>query len=121
MGRKALARRQRWTRAPFILGVEPMLLRALWRGLREQFGFDALCNGVRMFMYLFRNRLMSLGWKAFCKECHNGRWQLLATCCGHTIIAIADNRVEAWSAACPLAPRLAFSSCITSFQTGEDQ
>lgn len=55
-----------------------------------------------------RHRLRCLGWKTFDRErqTRDGRWWVYATSCGHTIIAFADSRREAWSAACSMAMKL---------------
>jgi hypothetical protein len=55
-----------------------------------------------------RNRLSCLGWKTFDngRQLANGRWWLFAQSCRHTIVALADSRQEAWSAACAMALKL---------------
>jgi len=44
-----------------------------------------------------------LGWKAIYHGGQNGRWSVCAASCGQTVVAIADTREEAWSAACSTA------------------
>jgi hypothetical protein len=52
-------------------------------------------------------RLELLGWKALDEgRQEDGRYRVLAESCGHYIIAIADTRRAAWSAACSLAMKL---------------
>jgi len=52
----------------------------------------------------FRRKLECLGWKPFVGvQRPDGRWWQAATSCGHTIIALADTRREAWSTACAMA------------------
>jgi hypothetical protein len=52
-------------------------------------------------------RLEHLGWKALDEgRQEDGRYCLLAESCGHFIIAFADTRREAWSAACSMAMKL---------------
>jgi len=51
-----------------------------------------------------RHFLTCLGWKTFHDgRGKDGRWCVCATSCGHTVIAIADTREDAWSAACSTA------------------
>ena len=57
---------------------------------------------------VLRDRLRCLGWKT-CddgRRLESGRWSLFAKSCGHTLVAIADTRKEAWSAACAMALNL---------------
>ena len=62
-------------------------------------------DGVRMVTSTFQ--LQSLGWKVIGDEQQaDGRWCAIATSCGHTIIAIADRRDEAWLAVRSLALKL---------------
>jgi len=52
-------------------------------------------------------RLELLGWKALDEgRQEDGRYCVLAKSCGHFLIAFADTRGEAWSAACSMALRL---------------
>ena len=52
-----------------------------------------------------RHRLCCLGWKSFDRgrQTADGRWWVFAQSCGHTVVALAHTRKEAWSAACPTA------------------
>jgi len=50
-----------------------------------------------------RHFLTCLGWKAIYDDRRDGRWCVCAASCGHTVIAIADTREEAWLAACTTA------------------
>jgi hypothetical protein len=52
-------------------------------------------------------RLECLGWQLLSDgQQTDGRCWLLATSCGHTIVAIADNRDDAQAAACSLTMKL---------------
>jgi len=53
-------------------------------------------------------RLRCLGWRTFDKErqLKSGRWCLYAYSCGHIIVALADSRRGAWSAAYLMAMKL---------------
>ena len=57
---------------------------------------------------VLRHRLKCLGWKPLDGECHreSGRWRLFVYSCGHTIVALADSRRGAWSAAYLMAMKL---------------
>ena len=51
--------------------------------------------------------LESLGWHSIDEgRQEDGRYCLLAMSCGHFVIAFADSRNDAWSAACSLAMKL---------------
>jgi hypothetical protein len=55
-----------------------------------------------------RQRLYDLGWKALggAQQVDDGSWQLVAECCGHTIVALAETQYETWSLACSMAMKL---------------
>ena len=56
---------------------------------------------------LFRHRLECLGWHFHSeRQQPDGRWHVFATCCCHTILAIADSRHDAWAATCSMAMKL---------------
>ena len=59
-------------------------------------------------MEMLRQRLHNLGWKTDDdgQRADDGSWWLVATSCGHIIVALADTQNEVWSAACRLAMRL---------------
>jgi hypothetical protein len=64
-------------------------------------------DGVRMTTNHMRHRLECLGWAALSETRQpDGRWSVWATSCCHTILAIADNRHDVWSAACEMAMKL---------------
>ena len=55
---------------------------------------------------LLRRQLECLGWKVLEEGQQADRWYVLAASCGHTILAFADARREAESAARSLAMKL---------------
>ena len=64
-------------------------------------------TGPRMTVKVLRHRLTCLGWKTLDSgRLPDGRWWLLATSCGHAIVARGDSREEVWSAACAMALKL---------------
>lgn len=71
--------------------------------------FDALFSltGLRMTVKVLRHRLECLGWETLdSRRQPDGRWWLLATSCGHAIVALGDSREEIWSAACSMAMKM---------------
>ena len=61
-------------------------------------------SGVRVAGESFRRRLECLGWKPLAGgQQPDGRWWQAAKSCGHTVVALARNRQEAWSAASSMA------------------
>ena len=63
--------------------------------------------GIRMTTEALLHRLECLGWKLLAGgQRPDGRWWQTATSCGHTVVALADTRHEAWSAACAMALNL---------------
>lgn len=53
------------------------------------------------------HRLHCLGWRTLGRgQQIGGRWWVFAGSCGHVVVAIADNALEAWSLACAMALKL---------------
>jgi hypothetical protein len=55
-----------------------------------------------------RHWLRCLGWKTFDngRQVGNGNWCVFAQSCGHTVVALAPSRTDAWSAASAMALRV---------------
>ena len=91
----------RWLRA-----VRPAPVAGALGAVRCSASLFSLVGG-NMDIEALKHRLRCLGWKV--RELgaqDNGQWALLATSCGHTILAFANTRNNAWSAACLAAMRL---------------
>lgn len=78
------------------------------RRFRERYAGSALpfsLTGVHVTAAESRHRLSCLGWKTLDngQQVANGQWCVFAQSCGHTVVALADNRHEAWSAVWSMA------------------
>ena len=71
---------------------------------------EATEKGVKLTV---TTQLELLGWRVLDEgRQEDGRYCLLAKSCGHFLIALADTRNQAWSAACSKALRLTWEGLL---------